>query len=76
MAKSIIQKITENGTAYIPVKKDGKDVIRVSDHAPNPYRLRSGADTKHCKNVYLIFVKSMIDKTRESSAVWDLWRAP
>jgi len=68
MKKSICRTLTAGQSEYIPVKQDGRDVIRISGHAPTPYRLLRGKDTMHCKNVYLIFAKNMIDETRESGA--------
>jgi len=62
MRKSIFQMLIDGESAYIPVKWDGSDVIRVSGHMPNPKRLLKGRITAKCKNVYLIFVKNMIDK--------------
>jgi hypothetical protein len=57
-----------NKSTYLPVKKDGRDVIRVSGHLPTAANLRAGKKTKDCKNVYLIFVKSMFDVTHKNSA--------
>jgi len=70
MKKSIIQtiirKLIDNGSAYVPVKRDGHEVIRISNHIPTPENLFRGRITGKCKNVYLIFVKSMIDEKRQS----------
>jgi len=68
MKKSIFQMLREGRSDYIPVRRDGRDVIRVSGHAPSPSNLLRGEKTRHCKNVFLIFVKNMIDETRENSA--------
>jgi len=68
MKKPLTRKSIENQSDYIPVKRDGRDVIRVSNHLPSAKRLLSGSVTGKCKNVYLIFRKSMIDETTESGA--------
>jgi len=67
MKKSIIKKLksVDKDSVYIPVKQDGHDVIRVGNHLPNPKNLFDGEITEKCKNIYLIFVKSKIDKKRE-----------
>jgi len=68
MKKSIFQTLTAGQSEYIPVRRDGRDVIRLSDHAPTPFRLLRGEKTRYCKNVFLIFVKNMIDETGKNSA--------
>jgi len=68
MKKSIFQMLREGRSDYILVRRDGRDVIRVSGHAPSPSNLLRGEKTRYCKNVFLIFVKNMIDETGENSA--------
>jgi len=68
MKTPITRKSIENQSDYIPVRRDGRDIIRVSNHLPTAKRLLSGSVTGKCKNIYLIFRKSMIDETTESGA--------
>jgi len=68
MRNSRIQALIAGKSEYMAVKRDGRDIIRVSNHTPNPFRLLRGEKTKHCKNVYLIFMKNIIDETRENGA--------
>jgi len=64
MKKSVFQRFIDHGSAYIPVRKDGHDIIRVSSHIPTSTVLFNGKMTGKCKNIYLIFVKNGIDKTK------------
>jgi len=68
MKKPITLKSIERQSQYIPVKRDGRDVIRVSNHLPAAMRLLNGNLTGKCRNVYLIFVKSIIDETTKNGA--------
>jgi len=68
MKKSILRTLRAGRSEYIAVKRDGRDVIRVSGHAPTPPRLLRGEKTRYCKNIFLIFVKNAIDETGENSA--------
>jgi hypothetical protein len=68
MKRTIKQLLCAGSSIYIVVKKDGKDVIRVSGHLPKPANLLKGKQTKGCKNVYLIFVKSAINLTRNNGS--------
>jgi len=65
MKKSVFQKFINHGSAYIPADKDGRIVIRISNHMPTPIRLFYGDITGKCENIYLIFVKSKIEKEKE-----------
>jgi len=66
MMRTIMRKLVKDGSTYIPVDKNGQEVIRLSNHLPTPKNLFRGKITGKCKNIYLIFVKSMIDKKRQS----------
>jgi hypothetical protein len=66
MKKTISQRLIDGESIYISAKKDGSAVIRVSGHLPTSANLFYGRVTKNCKDVYLIFVKSVIDVTLES----------
>jgi hypothetical protein len=61
MKKSISRRLNKtDDSTYIPVKIDGRDVIRISGHLPTAANLRAGKDTKNCKNIFLIFVRNRI----------------
>jgi len=68
MKKTVSQLLSEIDSAYVPVGKDGKNVIRVSGHPPDPVRIKEGKYTKNCENIYLIFVKSLIDTAWQDDA--------
>jgi len=68
MKKSMLRTLREGRSDYIAVKRDGRDIIRVSSHAPTPPRLLRGEKTKYCTNIFLIFVKNTIDETGKNSA--------
>jgi len=68
MKKPINIKSIKRKSDYIAVKQDGMDIIRVSNHLPDAKRLLNGSVTGKCKNVYLIFRKSMIDETTKDGA--------
>jgi len=67
MKKSIFRKLKsiDKDSIYIPVKRDGRDVIRIGSHLPDPRNLFSGSVTGKCENIYLIFVKSKINEKRQ-----------
>jgi hypothetical protein len=61
MKKSLSRRLNKaDNSTYLPVKKDGRDVIRISGHLPTAANLRAGSDTKNCKNIFLIFVRNRI----------------
>jgi len=62
-------KFIEKNSFYIPVKKDGHDIVRISNHLPSSNNLLNGDETKNCKNVYLIFVKNKINKKTKNCIV-------
>jgi len=64
--RTIMRQLAEKGSTYIPVDKNGYNVIRLSNHIPTSENLFRGKITGKCKNVYLIFVKSKIDEKRQS----------
>jgi predicted house-cleaning noncanonical NTP pyrophosphatase (MazG superfamily) len=68
MKKTVSQLLSEIDSVYVPVRNNCRDIIRISGHPPAPNRLKNGEYTKNCKNVYLIFVKSLIDETWEDDA--------
>jgi len=70
MKKTISRQLIESGSVYIPAKKDGRDVIRVSGHLPTAANLLNGDFTRGCKNIYLIFVRDQISvQTRKDGAI-------
>jgi hypothetical protein len=69
MKKTVNQLLNKIDSAYIPAAKDGSSVIRISGHLPDADRLRDGDITKDCKNIYMIFVRSLIAvQTRSDDA--------
>jgi hypothetical protein len=66
MKESISDKLKKQKSIYIPVNSIGDIVIRVSNHFPVAERLVKERVTRKCKNIYLIFVKNMVDKSRKN----------
>jgi hypothetical protein len=60
MKRLLGRLLNKADSAYIPATKDGSCVIRVSGHLPDADRLRGGDITKDSKNIYMIFVRSLI----------------
>jgi len=49
MKKPVSLLLNEIDSVYVPVGKDGKNVIRISGHPPDPDKIKDGKYTKNCK---------------------------